>query len=219
MTWPLLLGTLLVTAPPDTPGLAHALSVSGGLSGTDAQGTIGYRLRSPGGWQLGAELSLASSRDTFISGYAAEGGLAYAGSAIGLAPLLEVGPLELSLAAHLGLRALVADQSVGPDTRATTLLSRFGPVASVRLAESVALRAGWLNVVNVQLSPTADLEALGQVVMLGLVTRVADQVSLFADFETGGVLGFDGDGTKLLARGTVGVRWILDGDAARWTNF
>jgi hypothetical protein len=213
----LLLSLLAQPIPP--PEISQSLSINAGLSSTDAHGAIGYRLRSSGGWQIGAELRIAGSREAFISGFAADGGAAGAVTLIGAAPLVEVGPLELALVTHLGARVLDATRASGPDDRATLFTSRLGPIASIALGEHVALRAGWLNVVNLQLAPSTDLEALGQVVTLGAAAAISDELQAYVDFETGGFLGFDGDGTKYLNRGTVGLRWMFSGARSDWTNF
>jgi hypothetical protein len=212
MSWPLVV-TLLAASPPQ-----HALSVNGSLSGTDAHGALAYSLRTAAGWQLGAEVRLAAPRESFISGYPASGGVAPSGLLHGVAPLVDAGPLQLSLALQLGVRALFAADSVGPDTRALVLLTRLGPIASVRVTDAFAVRAGWCSVVNLQLTPGADLEALGQVLMLGAVVHFTPSLAAYADFETGGLLGFGGDGGKYLVRGSLGLRWTLNGGAP-WSTF
>ena len=104
-----------------------------------------------------------------------------------------------------------------PTDRATSLLTRVGPIASVRVADALAVRAGWLTLTHMQLSPGGDLEALGQALTAGVVYGATPELQLYADLETGGLVGFDGDGSKLLLRGAVGLRWVLGGEA--WTTF
>lgn len=212
MTWPLLL-TALAAAPPQ-----HAFSVNGALSLTDSHGTVGYQLRTEGGWQLGAQVRVAAPRSGFINGYPTTGGVAPSAAINALAPLTEVGPLQLSLALQLGLLGLFADTSVGPDTRSLVLLSRLGPLASIRLADAVALRAGWNLVVNVQLSPAGDVDALGQLLVLGAVVHLNRSLSVWVDVETGGLFGYSGDGGKYVLRGTLGLRLVL-GEGAPWNTF
>jgi hypothetical protein len=44
--------------------------------------------------------------------------------------------------------------------------------------------------------------------LTGLGVALSDSLFLRADVESGGVFGFDGDGTKYETRASVAVRWV-----------
>jgi hypothetical protein len=203
---------VLVAWPAYATDLQHGLSLSGAASSVDARGELGYRVRSSGGWQLGVGLAVARPSEAYISGYPARGGRALYGAVLGVAPLLELGPLELTGFLSLGGRALTGTSTRAPDSSSFALTTRLGPVAAVHLTDSWSLRAGWLNVFDLQLRPDTAADAIGFVLLAGLSVAPAASLHLYADLETGGLVGYDGDGAKYLTRGTLGARWLFDDD-------
>ncbi len=218
---PFLVGEPPAPSPPDAAaGVGHAIGAQGSWSNVDAGAGLSYRVRFAGGWQLGLDARYASLRQGYISGYPVERGTALAGSALAMIPWARSGPLELDLRLAAGGRALDADETLSPERRSTTLTTEFGPVVNVHAAPWLTVRAGWLNVVNLQLAPSTDLDALGQLLLAGVAVPVGDRLLAHADFETGGLLGYGGDGGKYLTRVSVGLRWVLGGSDARpWTTF
>ncbi|HEU4404358.1 MAG TPA: hypothetical protein VFS43_03615 [Polyangiaceae bacterium] len=210
------------SAPPTSApaGTLHALGVQGGWSNVDAGAGLSYRVRLPGGTQFGLDARYASLREGYISGYAVESGAALAGSAVAMIPWARFGPVDLDVRLSAGARALDADETRSPDRSSTALTTDFGPVVNVHAAPWLTLRTGWLNVVNLQLAPATDLDALGQIVLAGVAVPVGDRLLAHADFETGGLFGYDGDGGKYLTRVSVGLRWVLGESGGRpWTTF
>jgi hypothetical protein len=215
----LLAGLLLCGAAPalaEEPSTLHAFNLAGAYSNVDSAAILGYRLRLSNGLQLGAEVRYAPSRRSYIDGFATTGGAARYGTLRALVPLASSGPLELGLGTTLGVRALSVDTTPGPDRDSLALTSEIGPVAHLRLTRGLTLRAGWLQVTTLQTRPNTAVDALGQVLLLGATAPVTDTVQLYADFETGGLFGYDGDGGKYLTRGLIGARWVLGGAARRW---
>lgn len=223
-----LCGALLSTVParaeqpspaePHTPSTQHAFILAGGYSSVDATALLGYRLGLAGGVQLGLEVRHAPSRQGYIDGFAATGGSAQYGTLRALFPLAASGPLELGLGTSLGVRRLAANASAGPERTSLAFTSEVGPIAHLQLSPALTLRAGWLQVTHLQTAPSTSLDAMGQVLVLGAMAPVTDSLQLYADLETGGLFGYDGDGGKYLTRGTVGARLMLGGAARRWNT-
>jgi hypothetical protein len=204
------------SAPRDGASTRHAFNLGGAYSNVDAAAILGYRLRLSGGLQLGAEVRYAPSRRSYIDGFATTGGAGRYGTLRALVPLASSGPLELGLGTTLGVRSLAVDTTTGLDKSSLAFTSEIGPGAHLQLTRGLTLRAGWLQVTNLQTRPNTALDALGQVLLLGATAPVTDTVQLYADFETGGLFGYDGDGGKYLTRGIVGARWVLGGAARDW---
>ncbi|MCU0684961.1 MAG: hypothetical protein MUF34_22390 [Polyangiaceae bacterium] len=220
-THPALAGDSTPLAPAASPtSTLHALGVQGNWSNVDAGVGLSYRARLPGEAQLGLDARYASLRQGYVSGYAVESGAALAGAAVAMLPWARFGPVVLDLRLSAGVRALDADQTRSPDRSSTTITTDFGPVVNVHAAPWLTLRTGWLNVVNLQIAPATDLDALGQLLLAGVAIPVSDRLLAHADFETGGLFGYDGDGGKYLTRVSVGLRWVLGESGGRpWTTF
>ncbi|WP_309887711.1 hypothetical protein [Archangium sp.] len=207
------------TASAQEPSALHGFSMAGSYSNVDSAVTLGYRLRLPSGVQLGLEARHAPSREAYIDGFPGTGGSAQYGTLRALVPLASAGPLTIGFGANLGLRSLSVRSSLGPDSSSLAVTSELGLLAHLPLSSLLTLRAGWLQVTSFQTKPGFAVDALGQVMVLGVTAPVTDSLQLFADLETGGLFGYDGDGGKYLTRGTLGARLVLGGAARRWTAF
>jgi len=200
------------------PSSLHGFSMAGSYSNVDSALTLGYRLRLPSGVQLGLEARHAPSREAYIDGFLGTGGSAQHGTFRALVPLASAGPLTIGFGANLGLRSLSVRNSL-PDSSSLAVTSELGLLAYLPLSSRLTLRTGWLQVTSFQTKPGFAVDALGQVMVLGVTAPVTDSLQLFADLETGGLFGYDGDGGKYLTRGTLGARLVTGGAARRWTAF
>ncbi|HEX8705187.1 MAG TPA: hypothetical protein VF815_40525 [Myxococcaceae bacterium] len=205
--------------PTQEPSSLHAFTLGGSYSNVDSAVTLGYWLRLPSGVQLGLDARYAPSRQAYIDGFLGTGGSARYGTLRALVPVASAGPLTVGFGANLGLRSLAVKSSAGPDSSSLTFTSELGLLAYLPVSSRLTLRAGWHQVTSFQTRPGFDVDAMGQVLVLGATAPVSRGVQLFADLETGGLYGYDGDGGKYLTRGTLGVRLVLDGAASRWTTF
>lgn len=190
------------------PSTWHAVGLAAGVSNVDASLTGAYRLGLAGGWQLGIETTLSRKREAYISGRQLDQGTAVYGTTLGMIPLVQRGPLSMHLRLGAGLRRLEGKGPQAPRDTSLALTTELGPVANLTVTPGFTVRTGFLNVLNLQLDPTGDIDALGQVLFFGVNKALGTSMQIHADLETGGLFGYDGDGGKYLVRGLIGLRYV-----------
>ncbi|MCK6522276.1 hypothetical protein L6R49_12640 [Myxococcota bacterium] len=209
-------------AEPAEPGLAVGLN--GALSAAEPRLAAQARWRTPSSAWLGAELRLGDARALYLDGWPVSEGRTLTALIGGSAPLTSVGGASIDLQVAGGLRTLSAEVPT-PDEAAGAVipeqswgwLVEVTPMATLPVGDRGAAQLGWTAIYAQQRSPRAATETLGQVLVGGYTLAVTDDVQVHLRMETGGLYGFDGDGAKVLARGTVGVR-LVPGQAASWLN-
>lgn len=234
--WPFVLASSLpcsaMAAPEDAveadlPPVGHALD--GGVASDNFRpvaGVLGYRLLLSPSLQLGAELRGGLVEQSYVAGYAVEGGGFGEGRLAVQGTVLRQGPLWLDLRFAAGARfqagAEPRPETVAVDVnleRATAALADAGMIANVEAGPWLTARVGVSIPVAVQLAPTAGLETTGFLTLFGLAVHVADQVSITADGNLGGVFGWDGDGNKFAIGGQLGLRWLIGANTRDWRAF
>jgi hypothetical protein len=201
-----------------TPTTHHSASAAGGLSPADTAVELAYRLRLRSELQLGLSARGSFVRTGFVDGFRASNGRSVSGLALVMVPLARRGRLSIDFRGALGARTSDFDESAAPDSVSFVIPSQLGVIANVSFP-SVTLRAGWMNVVDVAVAPKGAIDTLGQLLLLGAAVPVSDSLQLYADGETGGVFGYDGDGAKYVTRAAFGLRWVSGQGARTWTNF
>ncbi len=219
-----LLGGVALGPPPALAQTALAVQVTAGAMNQDASRSdvlvgLGYRVRLASGTQLGVDVQAAVGQEGRIGGFAAEDTTEFQALAVALWPLLQNGALDLGIRTAVGPRFVTADDDSLVDDSGTILYSEFGPIANVTVSDRWLVRSGFVVPVAFELSPTSELAETGALLLLGASAQVATATDVFADFSTGGLFGFGGDGTKFLARGVVGVRTRFGASSQQWRSF
>jgi hypothetical protein len=197
--------------------ITHAISVYTDGGTTDVGAGASWRLRLPGGTQLGLGVRAARAQESYVDGWRVDDATSVYGQAEAYTVLLRSGPLTLGLDGHAGVRRLFADDATPGGDASTALVSAVGPVAHVRIGPG-SLALGWQSVQNFQLDPGFAVDALGQVGRVGYAFGLTEDWQMYADLTGGGLFGYDGDGGKFLTRGTLGVRFVPSA-AHTWTAF
>lgn len=190
------------------PSTWHAFGLAGGVSNVDASVTGAYRLGLAGGWQLGLDAILSRKREAYISGRELDRGTALSGAALAMIPLVQRGPLSMHLRLGAGLRRLDGEGPQAPRGTSLALTTELGPIANLAVTPGFTVRTGFVNVLNLQLDPATDVDALGQMLTFGVNKALGSSLQIHVDVETGGLFGYDGDGGKYLTRGTLGLRYV-----------
>ncbi len=191
----------------------HAVGASALLRSLDAKdlgygAQLEYRLRWPSEYQLGlagAALALEADR---IGGFAARHTQRFEVTALGVVPLGRTGPLGLDLRVALGYAELNSTQAQLTHDRGRRLGFELALIGNVLLAPRLSLRLGLSTPLAFEIVPTRELATQGALLLTGLGVALSDSLFLRADVESGGVFGFDGDGTKYETRASLAVRWV-----------
>ena len=176
-----------------------------------------YRLRWPSEYQLGLSASLLALEADRIAGYAAKDTRRVEVTALTGIPLGRTGPLALDLRAGLSYIHLSSDDQSLEDQAASRAGIELGVIGSVTVTPRTSVRLGFSTPFAFELSPSGELATGGTLVSTGAGFAVTDSLLLRGDVETGGMFGFDGDGTKYETRVSVGLRWV-SGQNARLFN-
>jgi hypothetical protein len=197
---------------------AQTVLVGGGVVVREAPGLElagDIRWRSSGGIELGAAIELGARDAAYLGGHAESGAAALGGRLLFLAPLVNAGPLslDLSVASGVGYQRLF-EEPQGPSADSFRWTFELALLAHARLDRAWILRVGAIAGVELELMPLVDLAEQTQLVTLGLGFSPSTSSMLYATVDTGGTYGFNGDNGKFVLRGTLGVRFALDGGAA-----
>ncbi|MEQ1564158.1 MAG: hypothetical protein ABMA64_00880 [Myxococcota bacterium] len=198
-------GSVLAWADP----LQQALVVEGAAATSDTSAALSWRLASPGGgaW-LGATARGAQVREAYLDGYPVDRGTKLDGTVDASVPLARGDRLRLDLRASAGLRRLTSAEPVPSGSGSTIGLTSVAPIGTLRVADTVALRVGWTEVISMQLTPGVVTDTLGELHTVSLVTAPTPDLQLVLRTEAGGLYGYDGDGGKSVLRAAVGVSWV-----------
>lgn len=202
-------------------GLAHAQSgdslfVAGSASNTDTRLSVAYRHRFESGVQLGAVATGGFAWDAYIVGYAATDEALGALAIESRFPVLTRSRLRFHLAVDLGVRRIFGDdgQPTG-STGSWAVEARAGMLGQARMGRG-AVRFGVWVPFSIEVAPEVVNDAQGALLSLGGSWPLSERARVFADFETGGLFGSNGDALKFLARGTVGVQLIFGTSTSEW---
>jgi hypothetical protein len=206
-------------SPRAASALIHTVGASALLRALDTHdlglgGQLDYRLRWPSEYQLGlsfAALALAADR---IGGFAAEDTVRYELGALSAIPLGRTGPLLLDLRVTLGYAELHSAQADLEQDRGRRLGLELAVIGNIVVAPPVSVRLGFSSPVAFEIAPTGELATQGALILLGVGGALSSSLFLRGDVETGGVFGFDGDGTKYETRASLNLRWV-SGQLAR----
>jgi len=236
--WPIALTAMALpstalAAPPDpaeidVPPVGHALDV--GVASDNfrpVSGALGYRLLLSPKLQLGVELRGGLIDDTYVAGYAVDGGGYGEGRLAVQGTILREGPLWLDLRLATGARFQAGGEARPDNERdaetsldaATAIIADAGIIANIEAGPWVTARVGVSAPVIVQVDPVPGLETTGILTLFGLAVHVSERVSLTADGNIGGVFGWDGDGNKFLVGGQLGLRWLFAANTRDWRAF
>ena len=190
------------------PRPGHDLRLAGHRSNFGTGGELGYRYRSAGGAELGVDLR-GGAGQWWIAGKDADDARLVQGELAGMVPVLARGPLAFQLHLRGGARYVDGGDTL-PVGTATMVGAEIAPVVEIAAAAGVTLRSGFRLPVWFAVDPAVELDVLGSPLLAGAAVRVTDRVWLTADIESGTYFGYDGDGSKFLMAGTVGMRLALD---------
>ena len=152
-------------------------------------------------------------RQTYIAGFEEDDGTAAEGLAFGSFRLARFGTAELRLRAGVGVRGAAVDTS-RPDDATGRLLTELGPMVFWQPSATWSAWLGWIQVTDLELSPSTDIAVLGPLLRVGGAARLGGRWSAYAEAELGGVIGYGGDNEKVQVRGALGVRVALDEPSA-----
>ncbi len=205
--------------PPVSHALTHALGAAALLRSLDSKdlgygGQLDYRLRWPSEYQLGVSLAALVLAADRIGGFEAEQTRRYELTALSAVPLGRTGPLMLNLRIALGYAALYNTQAELAEQRGHRVGGELAVIGNVVLAPPVSLRLGLSTPFAFEVSPAGELATQGALLLMGVGVALSASLFLRADAATGGVFGFDGDGTKYETRASLSLRWV-SGEKAR----
>lgn len=187
------------------------LSAAAVVSNLDAGGDLRLQVDLGRAVQLGFRGRGLEVRETYVAGFEENSGGAAEGLAYASLRIARRGSAELRLRVGVGARGSFLDST--RDDLSVRLLTELGPMIHWRVAEAWTVRVGWIQVTDLELSPSTDLAVSGALFRLGATARVAARWAIFAEAEVGGVAGYGGDNEKVQARGTVGIQVALDAPA------
>jgi len=202
----------------------HVLSLGVGANEYDHFATLGYRLRLPSGVQLGVATRHAQVREAFIAGYAVDQGYLGELRLELVVPVYDDGRFWFGIALEPGAKVYLGgddrDQRADLDDGWGVIFDS-AVLANVRLTDRVTGKAGVKLPFSLEVAPEVMNDRIGTLLVLGGNVAVADRAQLFAELETGGIFGSDGDGAKYLIQGTVGARVFFGpgAPARRWGAF
>ncbi len=193
-----------------------ALFFAGSASNTDTRVSIAYRHRFVGGVQLGAVATAGLAREAYIVGYAATDEALGALTAESRFPVLTRDRLRFHLAVDMGVRRYFGDdgQPIG-SSGSWAIEARLGLLGQARAGRG-ALRFGVIVPFSLEIAPEVVNDSQGALLALGTSWPLGERTWLFADFETGGLFGADGDALKFLVRGTLGVQVLFGATTSDW---
>ncbi len=193
---------------------AHVLSAGGGVSSFTTVGALDYLGRvSDDGLGLGLSLRMGQARSAFIGGFAREDALTIEARGRLVTTVLRDGVMALRLEVSPGVRVFRGSEGPGPDAAGIDAGLRVGMLARIAMAEGTAVRAGVVVPAWFQVDPAFGVAETGSYLVLGVTQRLGAGVAAFAEVETGGVFGFDGDGPKFNLTALAGLQLTL-GEAA-----
>ena len=208
------------------PSSAQVLSASGLLSLGDGGagsnlrggGRFEYRYRWSNDAQLGLRVGLFAVDAPFIEGFRGRDALETEVLALSNFQLLRGDSAGIHLRLLAGARFL-ADAADAPESSSTQVGAVPAWIASIHLNPSISVRTGVVFPVWLEVDPSADIAELATLLTVGVDWAFSPSLSLYADVETGGSFGFDGNGLKYVAEGTTGLRIRFGPGAAEFRNY
>jgi hypothetical protein len=198
---------------PAPPPLLHAFGASALLRALDGKdlgygAQLDYRLRWPSEYQLGFGIAALALEADRIGGFAAKHTRRLEASALGVIPLGRTGPLGLDLRIGAGYAALHSAQQHLVEDRGHRLGLSLALIGNIRVASRVSLRLGFSTPFAFEIAPAGELATQGALVLTGVGVALTRSLLLRGDVESGGLFGFDGDGTKYETRASLSLRWV-----------
>jgi hypothetical protein len=191
------------------------LSTYGEASNVDAGGGLAARVSLPQGFQLGGSANVDSVRKLYLSGYETSGS-AVEGRLFALSEFGVTAPLSLSLQLGSGWRHLIASEDTPAGDSADRVVSDVSIKGHFRIHPRAVLRAGWTILVDLQVAPDVTVASLGGLLDMGGTFAFSNRFSIFADIQTGGTYGFDGNNEKYLLTGRLGFSVALGSGGQPW---
>jgi hypothetical protein len=197
-----------------TVGVA-ATGRTGGAGHESAGGRLDARYRWENGISLGLAVEGTALDHLFIGGFSERSGAGAGGTLSASFPMLQMGPLSLDLGLATGVAWLTdTDDTKGPEDEALRSSTELSFHAHVLLGQRWLLRAGVILGFDLELG-SGELADQSQLLSVGAAFSATDWLMVVATMDAGGTFGFDGDNGKLIVRGTVGLRFDLEGGDVR----
>ncbi|MCU0672838.1 MAG: hypothetical protein MUE69_08615 [Myxococcota bacterium] len=199
-----------------------SIAVGARVSNFGAGGAVELRLRTASEIQVGVDASAGRDWDVFVGGHAAHDARRFDVGTSLLAPVWRRDDVTMSIGARAYLRRLASATSTSnlAPTSSWAAGLDLALLLHAPIRERGMLRVGAVVPIGFEVSPEFHADTTGSggaLLSLGGAVALSDHLALTVDVDAGGAFGANGDGMKLLARGTVALRF--QPGARRWLRF